>query len=329
MNNGSTADSLAQATKNVAKELKAEMEAPVETITSKINNWLDALVAMLPNMAVAVVLFILFLISAKAVQKVFLKLFKKSSQNKALENLFGTIVYYIVLGTGLFIILEVLQLDKAVTSLLAGVGVVGLALGFAFQDIAANFVSGIILAFRTPFTIGHIVKIGDYMGTVARTNLRVTVVKTFQGQEVYIPNKDVLQSPIENFSILGQYRIDLAVGISYGDDLEKVEELVLETIHNLEGVIRHDDMIFTYTAFGDSSINFEIKFWVDYPDHPGFLAMRTRAIKAIKKAFDENDITIPFPIRTLDFGIKGGETLSQMQLNTTSGSPKGASGSKE
>ncbi|MEQ8473800.1 MAG: mechanosensitive ion channel family protein [Marinoscillum sp.] len=292
------------------------MKEPVEKITEKVVTWWDAFIELIPNMAVAIVLFIIFLISAKVIQKVFLKVFRKSSQNKALENLFGTIVYYIVLGTGLFIILGVLQLDKAVTSLLAGVGVVGLALGFAFQDIAANFVSGIILAFRTPFHVGDIVQISNYMGTVSRTNLRVTVIKTFQGQEVYIPNKDVLQSPIENFSILGQRRIDLAVGISYGDDLTKIQELVSETIKNLDGVIRHDDMIFTYTGFGDSSINFEIKFWIDYPDNPGYLRMRSKAVIAIKEAFDQNDITIPFPIRTLDFGIKGGEKLSAMQLNT-------------
>ncbi len=302
--------------KQAADSLTTEMKEPIEKITTKVETWWDTFLSMLPNMAVAVVLFIIFLISAKAIQKVFLRLFRRSSTNRALENLFGTIVYYVVLGTGLFIILEVLQLDKAVTSLLAGVGVVGLALGFAFQDIAANFVSGIILAFRTPFHIGHIVKISDYMGTVTRTNLRVTVIKTFQGQEVYIPNKDVLQSPIQNFTILGQRRIDLAVGVSYADDLQKVEDLVIKTLKDLEGVIRHEDMIFTYTEFGDSSINFEIKFWIDYPDNPGFLHMRSKAIKAIKKAFDENEITIPFPIRTLDFGIKGGMTLSEMNINT-------------
>jgi len=310
------ADSLAQATKKMAQEITSEMKAPVEHITEKVDSWLDGFLSMLPNMAVALVLFIIFLICAKAFQKVFLKLFRKSSENQALENLFGTIVYYIVLGTGIFIILGVLQLDKAVTSLLAGVGVVGLALGFAFQDIAANFVSGIILAFRTPFRIGDIVKIGDYMGAISRTNLRVSVIRTFQGQEVYIPNKDVLQSPIENFTILGERRIDLAVGVSYGDDLEKVERLVKETISNLEGVVRKEDLIFTYTAFGDSSINFEVKFWILYPDQPGYLTMLSKAIKAIKGAFDQNDITIPFPIRTLDFGIKGGEKLSAMQLNT-------------
>lgn len=311
-----TAQNTGDKIKQAADSLTTEIKEPIEKITDKVETWWDYFLSMLPNMAVAVVLFIIFLISAKTIEKVFLRLFRRSSANRALENLFGTIVYYSVLGTGLFIILEVLQLDKAVTSLLAGVGVVGLALGFAFQDIAANFVSGIILAFRTPFHIGHIVQIGNFMGTVSRTNLRVTVIRTFQGQEVYIPNKDVLQSPIQNFSILGQYRIDLSVGVSYGDDLDKVEKLVLQTVGSLEGVIRHDDMIFTYTEFGDSSINFEIKFWVDYPDHPGFLAMRNSAIKAIKKAFDQNDITIPFPIRTLDFGIKGGASLSEISINS-------------
>ena len=142
------------------------------------------------------------------------------------------------------------------------------------------------------------------MGPVTRTNLRVTVIKSFQGQEVYIPNKDVLQSPIINYSILGQRRIDLAVGVSYGDDLKKVQELVLDTIRNLEGVIRKDDTIFTFTEFGDSSVNFEVKFWIDYPDNPSYFDMLNKSIMAIKAAFDENDIMIPFPIRTLDFGIK-------------------------
>lgn len=297
--------------------LKNEIQVPVERITDKVNGWWDMFLDMLPNMIVSVVLFIIFLIAAKSIQRLFFRVFRKSAAtNAALQNLLGTIIYYCVLGLGLFIILEVLQLEKAVTSLLAGVGVVGIALGFAFQDIAANFVSGAILAFRTPFRVGDIVQVQNFMGTITRTNLRVSVIQTFQGQEVYIPNKDVLQSPIQNFSVLGQRRIDLAVGISYGDDLEKVRQIVLSAVGNLEGVIRHDDMIFTYSEFGDSSINFEIKFWIEYPDNPGYLNMRSKAIIAIKKAFDENDITIPFPIRTLDFGIKGGEKLSEMKLNT-------------
>ncbi|HET8860009.1 mechanosensitive ion channel family protein [Marivirga sp.] len=275
---------------------------------------MEMLVEMIPNMLLSIILFIVFIVLSRLVRKLFIKVFRKSSDNKALENLFSTIIYYAMIGIGLFIILGILNLDKAVTSLLAGVGVVGLALGFAFQDIAANFVSGVILAFRKPFLIDDVVQVGDLMGIVNRTNLRVTVIRTYQGQEVYVPNKDVLSNPITNYSVLGERRIDLAVGVSYGENLHKVHDLVLDTLKNLEGVIRHEDMIFTYKEFGDSSINFEIKFWIKFPDNPSYLEMRSKAIMAVKDAFDEANITIPFPIRTLDFGIKGGKTLSEMNI---------------
>ncbi len=299
-------------------EKSSEAETAVELVVDKVDSWIDGFVSMIPNMIVSIILFVVFLLLAKLVQKGVMKLIRKTSDNRVLHNLFTTIVYYLVLGLGLFIILGILKLDKAVTSLLAGVGVVGLALGFAFQDIAANFVSGIILAFRRPFEIEDIVQIKGFMGPVSRTNLRVTVVETFQGQEVYIPNKDVLQAPIINYSKLGYRRIDLEIGVSYGDDLEKVEKVVLNAIKDKEWLIRKEDLIFCYTGYGDSSINLEVKFWIKYPTEPGFLEFRSDAIKTIKKAFDENEITIPFPIRTLDFGIKGGEPISAHKISLKS-----------
>ncbi len=292
-----------------------DTEKIIDTLLEKLNTWLELIIKMLPNMGLAILLFILFYLLAKLTKNISAKLFDKTSNNRALKNLFSTIVYYTVIGVGLFVVLGILKLDKAVTSLLAGVGVLGLALGFAFQDIAANFVSGIILAFRRPFQIDDIVQINEYMGSISRTNLRVTVIKSFQGQEIYIPNKDVLQSAITNFTILGKRRIDLEVGISYGDDLEAVEELVTNTIKSMDNVIDADKLIFDYHEFGSSSINFTIRFWITYPDQPSYLSMRSRAVKAIKKAFDENDITIPFPIRTLDFGIKGGMVLKDALPN--------------
>lgn len=292
-----------------------DTEKIVDTLLEKLNTWLELIIKMLPNMGLAILLFILFFLLAKLTKKISAQLFDKTSNNIALKNLFSTIVYYTVIGIGLFVVLGILKLDKAVTSLLAGVGVLGLALGFAFQDIAANFVSGIILAFRRPFLVDDIVQINDYMGSISRTNLRVTVIKSFQGQEIYIPNKDVLQSAITNFTVLGKRRIDLEVGVSYGEDLEAVEELVTNTIKSMENVVDSDKLIFDYHEFGSSSINFTIRFWITYPDQPSYLSMKSRAIKAIKKAFDANGITIPFPIRTLDFGIKGGMVLKDALPN--------------
>lgn len=297
--------------------MNIEIKEPLQQISGKLQDWLNAFIEMLPNMLVALVLLILFVLLGRGIRNLARRALHRTDSNKAIRELLSTIIYYVVLAIGLFIILGVLGLQQAVFSLLAGVGVAGLALGFAFQDIAANFISGVILAVRNPFYIGDIIEVKGVMGEVSRTNLRATIVKTFQGQEVYIPNKDVLQNNITNYSHLRSRRIDLAVGISYGDNLDEVENLVKNTILSMEGIIRKDELIFDYEEFGDSSINFNIRFWIDFPGQPGFLSMRNEAIKRIKKAFDENEITIPFPIRTLDFGIKGGEKLSEMKLNMT------------
>jgi len=293
-----------------------KVKEPVLTVVEKIEGWVNTFITMIPNMVVSIILFIIFLLLARYGSQLLTKLFSKASDNKALKNLFSTTTYASILGIGLFIILGVLGLDKAVTSLLAGIGVLGLALGFAFQDIAANFVSGIILVFRRPFKIGDLIEVKGILGEVSRTNLRVTILETFQGQEVHIPNKHVIQDAIYNYTVLKRRRIDISVGISYGDDLENVEKIVVETIKGLDGVIDHDNIGFDYSEFASSSINFNIRFWIEYPGQPGYLTMRSKAIKAIKNAFDKAGITIPFPIRTLDFGIKGGEKLSEMGLIT-------------
>ena len=296
----------------------------VEKVLEKLESWFVTFVGMLPNMVLAIVLFILFLTLARITKRLFAKVIRRATHDLAIQSLFTQLVYYIVLGVGLFIILEVLNLDKAVTSLLAGVGVLGIVLGFAFQEIAANFVSGIILAFKKPFNIGDVIEVEGTMGNVERNDFRATVIRTFQGQEVYIPNKDLLQKKITNYTITGDRRVDLKVGISYGEDLEKVRNVTIAAVKAVNGVRDDLDLIFDYAEFGDSSINFNIRFWIHFPGDPGFLTIVNDVIMAIKKAYDQNGISIPFPIRTLDFGIKGGQKLSDLGLfdGTSGGSKK-------
>ncbi len=140
------------------ENIQTQMEAPIETVIQKLESWVDDFINMLPNIVVTFLLLIIFLVFAKLGSKLFRKLFYKASKNEALGHLFSTTVYGAILSIGLFIMLGVLGLDKALTSVLAGIGVIGLASGFAFQDIAANFVSGIILAFRRPFKIGEVIE---------------------------------------------------------------------------------------------------------------------------------------------------------------------------
>ena len=285
-----------------------------DLIVEKLSVWVQEFILLLPNIALAAVIMVFGIMISKFIRKYIRKIFKKIFHNEALINLFTSLVYVFLLGVTLFIALSVLQLDKAVTSILAGAGIIGLALAFAFQDIASNVMSGIVLSIRRPLHIGDIVKIKDHMGVIVEINLRDSVIKTFQGQMVIIPNKDLLQNPIENYSLMGKRRMDLTVGVSYGEDLEKVKKITLQAVDAIEG--RTDDEItFFYEAFGDSSINFTLRIWVNTAEQFEFLQVRSDAIIQIKKAFDQHHITIPFPIRTLDFGIKGGVPLDEVLIN--------------
>jgi len=288
-----------------------------DIIYNKVNGWWETSVSMFPNFVVALIVMIVFYITAKYIKHLLKKFFQKFYGQSAVINLFSNIVYLSVLTAGLFVALDILDLDKTVTSMLAGLGIIGLALGFAFQEIAANFISGIILSVNKPFTIGDIVEVDGNVGTVEFVSLRTTNIRTFQGQKVMIPNKTIFQNAITNYTENGKRRVDLEVGVSYGDDLEKVQKVTLEAINSLDDILKDEEVQFYFTEYGDSSINFVIMFWTEYKKkHSEYLEAKHRAIMAINKAFNANDITIPFPIRTLDFGIKGGEKLSSVIKNT-------------
>ncbi len=288
-----------------------DVQEAYKLVTEKLELWLNTAIEMLPNLAIALIVVSLFYVISKIVKKYAGKLLLKTTSNKTIVGLAQTIIGVSILAAGTFVALGILNLDGTVTSLLAGAGIIGLALGFAFQDIAANFISGILLSIRHPFGIGDIIETNDYYGTVQKLNLRNTMIQTPQGQIAYIPNKEIYENPFTNFTKTNERRIDVQCGVSYGDDLEKVEDVAIEAINSVKE--KSDKGVeFYFEEFGGSSINFVVRFWVDFKANPDFWVARSKAIVAIKKAFDENDIMIPFPIRTLDFGIRGGEKLDTM-----------------
>lgn len=292
-----------------------EIEGMYDLITGKLENWLSTTIEMLPNLAMALLVLIVFYVLAKFIKKFVGRILSKVTHNQTVTGLAQTVLGVLVIGIGVFFALSILNLDGTVTSLLAGAGIIGLALGFAFQDIAANFISGILLSVRHPFGIGDIIDTNGYFGEVKKLNLRNTIIRTPQGQIIYVPNKAVYENPLNNYTKHHERRIDLTCGVSYGDDLEKAKKVAIEAVSSIDSRDQSKEVEFFYNEFGDSSINFVIRFWVDFRKLPDFWAPQSDAIMALKKGFDENDIMIPYPIRTLDFGIRGGEKLSSMLKN--------------
>jgi small conductance mechanosensitive channel len=282
-------------------------------LASKVSGWTRDFILLLPNLAVAVAVLVGFWLLAKLARSLLNRLLRRVSHSEQVNRVLCHTVFLVLVAAGFFIALGILGLQKTVASLLAGAGIIGLALGFAFQDIAANFMAGIYLSIEHPFRAGHLVESKDIQGIVKRVHLRWTEIRTPQGQIILVPNKQIFENPITNFSATGQRRVDLKAGVSYGDDLDKVRRVALQAISQVPSRKPDTEVELFFEELGDSSINLVVRFWIDFTSKQSdYLQARSEAIERLKKAFDDNGITLPFPTRTLDFAVKGGESLAQV-----------------
>lgn len=281
-------------------------------LSGKLESWIEGAITLLPNIVVAFLIAMLFGVIAKMVGNVVGKLMRRTFESRQIAGLLTSIIKAIVLVAGIFIALDFVGLKGTVTSLLAGAGIVGLAIGFAFQDMTENFIAGIAMGIRKPFDIGDVIEAEGVFGNVKEINLRNTLVETFYGQLEVIPNKILFRNILTNYSYLGYRRIEVPVGISYADDIEKAAEVITDAMNEKDYVIKKDETAVYAESFGDSSINLLLWFWIRYPGEPGFMVVRHDAINTVKTVLENNDILIPFPIRTLDFNAKGGDKLNTM-----------------
>jgi len=281
-------------------------------INDKLQTWLEAGIKHLPNFVVAILIAIVFSIIARFAGKAMKNLLNNALDSPQIANLLASIFKVCILVAGIFVALDFLGLTGTVTSLLAGAGIIGLAIGFAFQDMTENLIAGIAMGIRKPFEIGDVVEADKVFGKVKTINLRNTLVETFFGQIEVVPNKILFRNILTNYSTTGIRRVEVPVGISYADDPEQAAEVIVKQINQYDFVIKKDDTAVFAKDFGDSSVNLLLWFWIDYPGETGFMQARHQAVVGVKQALESADILIPFPIRTLDFGAKGGEKLNSM-----------------
>lgn len=182
--------------------------------------------------------------------------------------------------------------------IIATLGVSSVAIGFAFQDIFKNFLAGIILLVEEPFRIGDEVVIGGYQGKVENISIRTTKIRTYQGEKVLLPNSTVFTDAVKVVTAYAHRRTDLAVGVDYNTSLPEAKELLFHTIGSVGGIMKEPRPEIDVVNFGDSSIDFVIRYWSN-SQQKQLRNVQTKAMIAIKHALDEANISIPYPIRTL------------------------------
>ncbi|UOG74847.1 mechanosensitive ion channel family protein [Hymenobacter tibetensis] len=282
-------------------------------LSQKLSRWMQQFVLLLPNLLIALVVLAVTIVAARLVRRFINRFLPRVSHSVTLNNLVATVAYVLVLLLGTFFVLEVLSLEKTVTSLLAGVGIIGLALGFAFQDIAANFISGVIIAIQRPFTVGDVIQTDTYFGTIESINLRTLDLRQVTGELVRVPNRKVFENAIINFTVSTQRRVDVECRVSYDADLDQVRSVVLEAMQDFPKLIGGRPLEVMFTGFEESAVTFTLRFWVPYHRQVDYVGAKSEAIMRIKRAFDRAGIVIPFPVRTLEVSAR---TLEQVAAST-------------
>lgn len=289
-------------------------------ISDKLMGWLTSIIESLPNIGIALLVLVIAYFLARYTSKIVRKISGRYIPQESVTKLVGRMSAIIVVLGGLFLALGVLDLGKTLNTLLAGAGISGLIIGLALQGTLSNMVSGIVLAFRKSVRIGDWIETNGYAGEVMDIKLNNFVLKEADNNMVMIPNKIINENPYKNFTLTTKMRIMIECGVGYESDLERVEELVKETICNsFEQISSPNEVEFFYTEYGDSSINFLCRFWVDSTTGIEKLRAKSKGIIEIKKAFDKEDINIPFPIRTLQFdnqlSLKNGVAQKAVSAN--------------
>ncbi|MDX6746267.1 mechanosensitive ion channel family protein [Polaribacter sp. PL03] len=271
-------------------------------VVSKLETWKEILIKNIPNIAIALIVLVIAYFASRAMNSIVNKTIGKKIKQKSVRDLVSRFASAITILVGLYLAMTVLKFDDTLKAIVSAAGVSGIVIGLALQGTLSNTISGVVLSFRKNLNIGNWIETNGYSGEVMDINLNYFVIKEADNNMVVIPNKTILESPFKNYSLTTKMRVAIECGVEYGADLEKVEKLTKETISNnfnQEAIGKEAE--FYFTEFGDSSINFLCRFWIDSDNLLEKLKAKSNAIIEIKKAFDKENISIPFPMRTLEF----------------------------
>jgi small conductance mechanosensitive channel len=220
----------------------------------------------------------------------------RAAAERPLVRLLERFVAYVIFLAGFVYALEALHVQ--IGPLVGALGIGGVALAFALQDILQNLVAGIIIQARRPIRVGDQVDVGSQcQGTVKDIDLRTVLIRTFDGLDIYVPNKTVLENAITNYTITPNRRLKLDVGVAYGTDLAEAKTCLIEAARSVEGVLSTPEPAAWVVEFADSCISFSVLFWFEVGR--SFWEVRSDVAIAIDRNLREAGIHLPFPQRTL------------------------------
>ena len=279
--------------------------------TSELSNTTRALgdlgrsfLNLLPGIVIGILVFTLFFFLSSLVKRAILRATHNSGYGQAVSRLARLGV---LLG-GLLVSMAIAFPTVNGSSILSALGVSGVAIGFAFRDILQNYFAGILLLWREPFKIGdQIVTSSNFEGTVEGIEMRATFIRTYDGRRVVIPNSSLFIDSVTVNTAFDKRRLEVDVGIGYGDDIETARRVISEVLQSTEGVLQDPSPDVLIVELADFSVVLRARYWTR-SGRADELVAQDKVLTAIKKALTENGIDLPFPTQQVLFHDQTEET---------------------
>ena len=242
------------------------------------------------NIGIAIAIFYVGKLVVSLIVRGMRKVMQRQEIDKTLETFVGNLVRMVLMVV--VVIAAISQLGIETTSFIAIFGAAGLAVGLALQGSLSNFAAGVLIVLFRPYRVGDFVEAAGISGVVEQVQILTTVLRTGDNKQIIVPNGQIMDSIITNYSANATRRVDMVVGVSYEDDLDKVRATIEELIAAEDRILDDPAPTIAVSALADSSVNFVVRPWVKTPDYWGVMFDLT---EAIKKRFDQEGISFPFP----------------------------------
>jgi small conductance mechanosensitive channel len=295
----------------IVASLSRAQGSDVDSLQESATGAWTTLLESLPRVGIAIGVLVAFVVTGRLLRPLVRRRLTRH-RTPSFARVFAKLTSSAMTVAGVLLGVTIVFPSVRPVDVLTGAGVLTIAAGFAFQDILQNLLAGILLLFRQPFRGGDQIKVGDVTGTVEEINIRETVIITFDGRRILIPNAKVYTDVIHVQTAHETIRSNFVVGIAYEADMATARRIATEAVVGVEGVVSDPPPEALYVELESSTVNLDIRFWSD----PHQLEMRRtldRAIEAVKTAFDARGIEMPSQVialqatSSLAAALRGGE----------------------
>ena len=273
---------------------------PLKTVWQQLLSMVKGTIELLPNILIAILVFILFWFIAKFSRRL-IRNFTKRKKSRNLGLVLARLSQGLIILIGAFIALAIIVPSFKPGDLIQLLGVSGVAIGFAFRDILQNFLAGILILITEPFVIDDQIVFGDFEGTVEHIQTRATTIRTYDGSRIVIPNAELFTNSVKVNTAFDKRRLQYDIGIGYGDNIEEAKRIILDVLRNNSEALQEPPPEALVVDLAASTINIRARWWITPPRRADALDAQDKILTELNNKLVAAGIDLPFPTQQILF----------------------------